>query len=236
MSPVLTGRRKVPLRWRTLLAATSLIAGTMAGGVLTSPGAAAGASANAPTSAQQPVYRNTHYSFAERAADLVSRMTLAEKVQQLQTNNAPAIPRLGVQRYTYWSEGQHGLNRLGADVAEGGQGAVDDVQATSFPVNFASTMTWDPRLMYDETTAISDEARGYLDKSLFTTGQNNLGPDVNDYGDLTFWAPTVNMDRDPRWGRTDEAFGEDPYLVGQMAGAYVDGYQGATMTGQPMTP
>ena len=99
-----------------------------------------------------PIYLNTRYSFAERAADLVSRMTLAEKVQQLHTNNAPAIPRLGVQQYTYWSEGQHGLNRLGADTAEGGQGAVDDVHATSFPVNFASTMSWDPSLTY----AVSD--------------------------------------------------------------------------------
>jgi beta-glucosidase-like glycosyl hydrolase len=183
-----------------------------------------------------PIYLNTRYSFAERAADLVSRMTLSEKVQQLHTNNAPAIPRLGVQQYTYWSEGQHGLNRLGADTAEGGQGAVDDVRATSFPVNFASTMTWDPSLTYQETTAISDEARGFLDKSLFGTGQNNLGPSASDYGDLTFWAPTVNLDRDPRWGRTDEAFGEDPYLNGQMAGAFVNGYQGNTMSGRPMTP
>ncbi|GAA5191231.1 glycoside hydrolase family 3 C-terminal domain-containing protein [Rugosimonospora acidiphila] len=195
--------------------------------------------APAAIAAQQPptpVYLDTHYSFAERAADLVSRMTLSEKVQQLHTNNAPAIPRLGVQQYTYWSEGQHGLNRLGADTGEGGQGAVDDVRATSFPTNFASSMTWDPSLMYQETTAISDEARGFLDKSLFGTGQNNLGPDVNDYGDLTFWAPTVNLDRDPRWGRTDEAFGEDPYLVSQMAGAFVNGYQGNTMAGEPMTP
>ena len=87
--------------------------------------------------------------------------------------------------------------------------------------------------MYQETTAISDEVRGFLDKSLWGTGQNNLGPSADDYGDLTFWAPTVNLDRDPRWGRTDEAFGEDPYLVGQMAGAFVDGYQGNTMSGQP---
>ncbi|WP_203919451.1 glycoside hydrolase family 3 C-terminal domain-containing protein [Rugosimonospora africana] len=193
---------------------------------------AATAAAQPPT----PVYLDTHHSFAERAADLVSRMTLAEKVQQLHTNNAPAIARLGVQQYTYWSEGQHGLNRLGADAGEGGQGAVDDVHATSFPTNFASSMSWDPGLMYQETTAISDEARGFLDKSLFGTGQNNLGPDVNDYGDLTFWAPTVNLDRDPRWGRTDEAFGEDPYLVSQLAGAFVNGYQGNTMAGQPMTP
>jgi beta-glucosidase len=189
-----------------------------------------------PPASTTPIYLNTHYTFAERAADLVSRMTLSEKVQQLHTNNAPAIPRLGVEQYTYWSEGQHGLNRLGADAAEGGQGAVDDVHATSFPVNFASSMSWDPSLTYDETTAISDEARGFLDKSLFGTGQNNIGPDVSDYGDLTYWAPTVNLDRDPRWGRTDEAFGEDPYLVSQMAGAFVNGYQGNTMSGQPMTP
>lgn len=223
-------RQRSAFRRRVALVAAVLV-GLGAVVAWSSPSVAATAS-RSPT----PIYLNTKYSFAERAADLVSRMTLAEKAQQLQTNNAPAIPRLGVQQYTYWSEGQHGLNRLGADAAEGGQGAVDDVHATSFPVNFASTMSWDPRLVYDETTATSDEARGYLDKSLFNTGQNNIGPDVNDYGDLTFWAPTVNMDRDPRWGRTDEAFGEDPYLVGQMAGAFVDGYQGETMTGQPMTP
>ena len=183
-----------------------------------------------------PVYLDTHYSFEERAADLVSRMTLPEKILQLHTNNAPAIPRLGVQQYTYWSEGQHGVNRLGADVAGGSQGSVDNVHATSFPTNFASSMSWDPRLMYQETTAISDEARAFLDKSLFGTGQNNLGPSADDYGSLTYWAPTVNLDRDPRWGRTDEAFGEDPYLVGRMAGAYVDGYQGQTPGGKPVTP
>ncbi|MGE5286332.1 MAG: glycoside hydrolase family 3 C-terminal domain-containing protein [Micromonosporaceae bacterium] len=181
-----------------------------------------------------PVYLNTHYSFAERAADLVSRMTLAEKVAQLHTNSAPAIPRLGVQQYTYWSEGQHGINTLGANTNNGGVSG--GVHATSFPTNFASTMTWDPALTYQETIAISDEARGFLDKSLWGTGQNNIGPDKSDYGSLTFWAPTVNMDRDPRWGRTDEAFGEDPYLVGQMAGAFVAGYQGETLSGQPQTP
>src|SRR5438552_3096153 len=111
-----------------------------------------------------PRYLDTRYSFAERAADLVSRLTLAEKVGQLRTSDAPAIPRLGVQRYTYWSEGQHGINRLGADAAAGPQGAVDVVHATSFPSNFAASMSWDPDLMYAETTAISDEARGFLDK------------------------------------------------------------------------
>ncbi|MBM9503000.1 glycoside hydrolase family 3 C-terminal domain-containing protein [Actinacidiphila acididurans] len=171
-----------------------------------------------------PIYLNTGYSFQERAADLVSRMSLDEKIQQLHTNSAPAIPRLGVQQYTYWSEGQHGINSLFADTNPGS--ATGGVHATSFPTNFAASMSWDKNLIYKETTAVSDEARGLLDKSLWGTGQNNLGPSKDDYGMLTYWAPTVNLDRDPRWGRTDEAFGEDPYFAGQMAGAFVNGYQG----------
>ncbi|MCX5208435.1 glycoside hydrolase family 3 C-terminal domain-containing protein [Kitasatospora sp. NBC_00240] len=177
-----------------------------------------------------PVYLNTSYSFAARAADLVSRMTFAEKAAQLNVQIAPAIPRLGVQDYMYWSEGAHGINYLGAGTNVAG--GSDHPPATSFPVNFASSMSWDKDLMYQETTAISDEARGYLDKSLFGVAPNNIGRSKSDYGSLTFWAPTVNMDRDPRWGRNDEGFGEDPYLVGQMAGAFVNGYQGNTTTGQ----
>ena len=216
------------VRVRALLAVGSSVVALTAGFTH------AAVSSAAPAGSALPIYLDTHYSFAERAADLVSRMTLAEKVAQLRTNSAPAIPRLGVQQYTYWSEGQHGLNTLGANTNHGSVGG--GVHATSFPTNFASTMSWDPQLVYDETTAISDEARGELDKSLWGVGQNNIGPDRNDYGSLTYWAPTVNMDRDPRWGRTDEAFGEDPYLVGRMAGAFVDGYQGETIDGQPMTP
>ena len=222
MSPVPLGRRRV-----RLAVASALVA------ALAVPAFVTHDTATAQSPSGLPIYLDTHYSFAERAADLVSRMTLAEKVQQLHTNSAPAIPRLGVQQYTYWSEGQHGLNTLGADTNNGNTGG--GVHATSFPTNFASTMTWDPSLVYQETTAISDEARGELDKSLWGVAQNNIGPAQSDYGSLTYWAPTVNMDRDPRWGRTDEAFGEDPYLVGQMAGAFVDGYQGQTPTGQPMS-
>ena len=186
-----------------------------------------------PKGSERPFYRYTRYSFAERAADLVSCMTLAEKIAQLHTAAAPAIPRLGVQQYNYDSEALHGVFRLGDDINPGGR-AGRHASATSFPANFAVTMSWDPRLIYQESTAISDEARGFLDKSLWGKRANNLGPSKNDYGSLTYWAPTVNMDRDPRWGRTDEAFGEDPYLAAQMAGAYVDGYQGQTITGQPM--
>ncbi|GAA4623609.1 glycoside hydrolase family 3 C-terminal domain-containing protein [Actinoallomurus vinaceus] len=193
----------------------------------------AGVSAPAARADTRPIYLNTRYSFEERAADLVSRMTLDEKAAQLHTNSAPAIPRLGVQQYTYWNEGQHGVNTLGANTDHGS--ASGGVHATSFPTNFASSMSWDPKLIYDETTAISDEARGFLDKSLWGVGQNNIGPDKNGYGSLTYWAPTVNLDRDPRWGRTDEAFGEDPYFAGRMAGAFVNGYQGQNESGKPST-
>jgi beta-glucosidase len=218
---------------RTLLCTAIALALAPTAAYATSPTAAPPGGAQSAQSGQ-PIYLDTHYSFAERAADLVSRMTLPEKVAQLQTNSAPAIPRLGVQEYTYWSEGQHGVNTLGADSDRGG--VTGGVHATSFPVNFAATMSWDPALTYKETTAISDEVRGFLDKSLWGTGQNNLGPSASDYGALTFWAPNVNMDRDPLWGRTNESFGEDPYLTSAMAGAFVDGYQGQSMTGQQQTP
>src|SRR5207249_3417753 len=81
-------------------------------------------------------------------------------------------------------------------------------------------MSWDPRLLQATAAAIASEARGFLDTSLWGVAQNNLGPLPGNYGCLTYWAPTVNLDRDPRWGRTDEAFGEDPYLAAVMAGAY----------------
>ncbi len=182
---------------------------------------------------KHPIYLNTRYTFAERAADLVSCMSLSQEVLQLHTNNAPAIPSLHMQPYWYWNEGQHGVNTMFGDTNPGT--ATGGVHATSFPTNFASTMTWDPQLVYKETTAISDEARGFLDPSLWNKAQNDLGPSPKDYGNLTYWAPTVNMDRDPRWGRTDESFGEDPYLMGRVAGAFVDGYQGQTMSGKPLT-
>jgi beta-glucosidase-like glycosyl hydrolase len=185
-----------------------------------------------------PIYLDTSYSFRERAADLVSRMTLSEEVLQLHTNFAPAIPGLGVSQYYYWSEGQHGVNAMFGNIHNGSinkEGAYGSPHATSFPVNFATAMSWDPRLIYRETVAISDEARGFLDKSLFDVGQNNLSDSIGNYGNLTYWAPTVNIDRDPRWGRTDEAFGEDPYLASHMAAAFVNGFQGQTLSGQSKT-
>src|SRR4051812_34438691 len=119
-------------RWRGLLAiACSLACVT----------ALTGVSAPAAHADATPIYKDTGHSFEERAADLVSRMTLDEKAAQLHTNSAPAIPRLGVQQYTYWSEGQHGVNTLGANTDHGS--ASGGVPATSFPTNFASSMSWD---------------------------------------------------------------------------------------------
>lgn len=182
-----------------------------------------------------PVYQNIHYSFPERAADLVSRMTLEEEVLQLRTNHAPAIRRLSVQDYRYWNECQHGVAGLYGILPHEENGDTLTVHATSFPTNFAAAMSWDPTLIYEETCAVSDEARGFLDKSLWNAGINKLGSSRANYGSLTYWSPTINMDRDPRWGRTDEAFGEDPFLASVMAEAYVNGLQGQTMEGQPMT-
>ncbi len=214
--------------------ATAILVAALLVPVAATPVNASGSPAQSPA----PIYLDPHYSFAERAADLVSRMTLEEKVEQLSTNNAPPIPRLGVQQYTYWNEGQHGVNTLGANANDGathvGGVRLPIATATSFPTNFAAGMSWDPEMMYRETTAVSDEARGFVDKSLWGTGQNNLSSPTS-YGSLTYWAPTVNMDRDPRWGRADETFGEDPYAVQQMTGAYVNGYQGQTLDGKSLT-
>ena len=192
-------------------------------------------STSTPTSTaslQIPPYLDTSRSFEERAADLVSRLTLAEKVGQLSTTNAPGIPRLGVQEYAYWSEAQHGLSQFHGGYADDPLKSTT-VKATSFPTNLAASMTWNPALMRRETSAISDEARGALDKSLFGNAQNNIGSSASGYGNLFYWSPTVNIARDPRWGRTDEAFGEDPFLAGTMGAAWVNGFQGQDARGRP---
>ncbi|MET7694656.1 ricin-type beta-trefoil lectin domain protein [Streptomyces sp. NPDC005483] len=189
-----------------------------------SPLAAASAQAAAESTAT-PVYKDTRYSFEERAADLVSRMTLEQKVRQLITNDAPAIPELGVQGYTYWSEALHGIQSLG-NSKNAGDDTAWPMKATGFPTSLATSMAWDPTLQYQEGSAISDEARGFLDKSLFGVSRNNLGNSADNYGALTYFAPTVNNDRDPLWGRHDESFGEDPYLQTQMGVQFVNGFQG----------
>src|SRR3954467_2300439 len=149
------------------------------------PGAAA---------APGPAYPATSLPPAERPADLVSRMTLEEKATQLSTTNAPAIPRLGVQEYAYWSEAQHGVNAFwGGDASAPAGVDINSVEATSFPTNISSSLAWDPELMRRETTAISDEVRCFLDPSFYGKHQNNLGPYAGAYDSLFYFPPTVNM-------------------------------------------
>jgi len=150
-----------------------------------------------------PIYLNTSYSFEERAADLVSRLTLEEK-QSLLGNNMAPVPRLGIKGYNTWSEALHGI--LGFANPEAGIGG-----PTSFPNSVALGSAWDPGLIEREAKAISDEAR-----AIHATGTKGL----------TYWSPVVEPIRDPRWGRTGETYGEDPFLVSQMAAGFVRGMIG----------
>jgi beta-glucosidase len=146
-------------------------------------------------------YKNTSLSFEERAIDLVSRMTLEEKVAQL-NSIVPAIERLDIPHFEYHNEALHGISE-----APGGVLA----RATSFPQAIGMGSTWNPDLVHEITTAISDEIQAY----------RNLGK-----MDPSVWSPNINMLRDPRWGRNDEAYSEDPYLMSRIAVAYVSGIQG----------
>jgi beta-glucosidase-like glycosyl hydrolase len=151
--------------------------------------------------AKKPIYLNTSYSFKERAADLVSRMTPEEKQSQL-GNTMPPIPRLGVNHYDVWGEALHGI--MGRNNNSG-------MTATSFPNSVAVGATWDPELIKRETNVISDEARGFNHDLIFT---------------LTYWSPVIEPTRDPRWGRTAETFGEDPFLVSQIGLGFIQGLMG----------
>jgi len=139
-----------------------------------------------------------------RAKALVAKMTLAEKVSQLQ-NDAPAIPRLGVPAYEWWNEGLHGYAR--------------DGYATVFPQAIGLAASWDAPLLQAVGTAVSVEARARFN----TVG---AGHAHERYQGLTIWSPNINIDRDPRWGRGQETYGEDPYLAGRLAVAFVRGIQG----------
>lgn len=151
---------------------------------------------NASTLMAVELYQDTSLPIDERVNDLISKMTLSEKIAQL-GHNSPAISRLGVASYNYWNEALHGVARSGL--------------ATSFPQAIALSATWNPDLIFAVATATSDEARI----------KNNL----NGKG-LTYWSPTINMARDPRWGRAEENYGEDPFLAAQIAVSFIKGMQG----------
>jgi len=153
-------------------------------------------------------YLNPQLSTEERVDDLVGRMTLEEKVSQM-VNQAPAIERLGIAEYNWWSEGLHGVARAGL--------------ATVFPQAIGLAATWDKKIMFDVSTAISDEARA-KHHNFARKGKRFL------YQGLTLWSPNINIFRDPRWGRGQETYGEDPYLTGRMAVEFIKGLQGDDST------
>jgi beta-glucosidase len=148
--------------------------------------------------------QNPKTSFEDRAAALVGRMTLDEKISQLM-NDAPAIPRLDIPAYNWWNECLHGVARAG--------------RATVFPEAIGMAAAWDTDLMFRIATAISDEARA-KNNEFVRRGKRNI------YQGLTFWTPNINIFRDPRWGRGMETYGEDPFLTGRLAVEFIKGLQG----------
>jgi beta-glucosidase len=155
-------------------------------------------------STDTPAYRNPDLAAEKRAADLVSKMTLEEKVLQMQ-DQAPAIERLGIPAYGWWNEALHGVARAGL--------------ATVFPQAIGLAATWDTELMHRVAEIISTEAR-----AKYNDAERNDNH-ARYYG-LTFWSPNINIFRDPRWGRGQETYGEDPFLTGRMAVAFIRGMQG----------
>ncbi len=152
-----------------------------------------------------PSYQNTRLDFETRAADLVSRMTLEEKVSQL-THEADAVERLDIPAYNWWNECLHGVARSG--------------KATVFPQAIGMAATFDRDLMFRMADVTSTEARAkYHD--YVSRGKHGI------YQGLTFWSPNINIFRDPRWGRGHETYGEDPYLTGEMGVQFIKGLQGA---------
>jgi beta-glucosidase len=155
-------------------------------------------------SGQAYPYQDTKLTAQARAADLVSRMTLDEKIAQTM-NAAPAIPRLGIPAYDYWNEGLHGIARSG--------------YATMFPQAIGMAATWDAAMVGKMGETVGIEARAkYTDAVQQGIRERYFG--------LTVWSPNINIFRDPRWGRGQETYGEDPYLTSRMGVAFIEGVQG----------
>jgi beta-glucosidase len=149
-------------------------------------------------------FQDTSLSFEQRVNDLVSRLTLKEKIALMQ-NNSEAIPRLGIPAYNWWNECLHGVARDGA--------------ATVFPQAIGLASMWDLSLMNEIGNTVSTEARAKHEEHI-RNGERNI------YQGLTFWTPNINIFRDPRWGRGQETYGEDPFLTAKTGVAYVKGLQG----------
>ena len=160
--------------------------------------------------AQTLPYQNPQLSAAQRADDLLTRLTLEEKVS-LMMDTSPAIPRLGIPQFQWWNEALHGVGR--------------NSYATVFPITMAMAASWDDALLHQVFTAVSDEAR-------VKAQQAKRSGNIKRYQSLSFWTPNINIFRDPRWGRGQETYGEDPFLTSKMGLAVVRGLQGYTYDGK----
>ncbi len=150
------------------------------------------------------IYRDPSQPAEKRAADLVGRLSLEQKVSLMQ-NSSPAIPEFGIKAYDWWNEALHGVGRAGL--------------ATVFPQAIGMAASFDDVLLLDVFSAVSDEARA-------KSAQFGNNGELRRYQGLTFWTPNVNIFRDPRWGRGQETYGEDPYLTSRMGVSVVKGLQG----------
>ncbi|GAA0529175.1 beta-glucosidase [Rhizomicrobium palustre] len=189
--------------WRAAVSAVALMAAcTGSAAAFSWPWSDSDTKKDAPP--PPPAYSDTSLPFEKRVDDLVGRLTLEEKASQLGNWSRP-IPRLGVPGYNWWSEALHGVARNGV--------------ATVFPQAIALGATFDPAAVHAMGVAISTEAR---------VKYNEIGYDKDHgiYQGLSFWSPNVNIFRDPRWGRGQETYGEDPWLTGQFGKAFVEGMQG----------
>ena len=149
-------------------------------------------------------YQNPNLSPEERADDLIGRLTIEEKTA-LMMDQSPAIERLGIPSFQWWNEALHGVGRNG--------------YTTVFPITMGMAASWDDALLYRCFDAVSDEAR-------IKNAQAKSKNEMNRYQGLSFWTPNINIFRDPRWGRGQETYGEDPFLTSRMGVAVVNGLQG----------
>lgn len=163
-------------------------------------------------SAQQLPYQNPNLSAKERAVDLCGRLTLEEKAM-LMLDESPAIPRLGIKKFFWWSEALHGAANMG--------------NVTNFPEPVAMASSFNPALLYKCFDVASTEFRAQYNHRIYDLG----GEDMK-MRSLSVWTPNVNIFRDPRWGRGQETYGEDPYLTSIMGDAVVRGLQGDPLTGK----
>ena len=192
------GQMKIVLRWRRSAFALVLAVSWLL------PRAAPAADQAAET--KPPLWKDPAQPLESRVRDLVGRMTLEEKALQL-CNEAPSIPRLGLPAYNYWNECLHGVARNGI--------------ATVFPQAIGMAASFDPALLHMVADAIATEARAKNRE--YTEAHDG---DSTIYTGLSFWTPNINIFRDPRWGRGQETYGEDPFLTGRMAVAFIQGLQG----------